>query len=181
MHCRHLKLNVPPELFGNSLGFVTQSGASAVGTQFSVPTILNFNQMSYVNSTGKRRTNKMQLLKCPDLALYRGFATCHMEPVPKHHDLNIWFSDTCFPNLHRLERRCTSSRAQEVIPDQFPDDPTGLHQQSGMSFCAPYRHHKPKRHYHHCCRRDKPRRQLCWSSCCRFGGWGRCADCGLYR
>lgn len=43
---------VTPQLFGNSLGFVTQSGASAVGTQFSVPTILNFNQMSYVNSTG---------------------------------------------------------------------------------------------------------------------------------
>ncbi|KAF5330000.1 hypothetical protein D9611_010398 [Ephemerocybe angulata] len=41
-----------PELFGNSLGLVTQSGSAAVSTQFSLPSILNFNSMSYFNSTG---------------------------------------------------------------------------------------------------------------------------------
>ncbi|KAJ2933710.1 hypothetical protein H1R20_g3347, partial [Candolleomyces eurysporus] len=42
---------VTPEFFAHSLPLVTQSGATAASTRFSQPSILNFNQLSYINST----------------------------------------------------------------------------------------------------------------------------------
>ncbi|RXW23932.1 hypothetical protein EST38_g1917 [Candolleomyces aberdarensis] len=43
---------VTPELFANSLSLIAQAGSTAASTKFSLPSILNFNQLSYINSTG---------------------------------------------------------------------------------------------------------------------------------
>ncbi|KDR80026.1 hypothetical protein GALMADRAFT_265230 [Galerina marginata CBS 339.88] len=42
---------VTPDLFTNVIPLVEASGSTAVSTHFSLPSILNFNQLSYLNST----------------------------------------------------------------------------------------------------------------------------------
>ncbi|KDR80027.1 hypothetical protein GALMADRAFT_136589 [Galerina marginata CBS 339.88] len=42
---------VTPDLFTNVIPLVEASGSTAVSTHFSLPSILNFNQLSYINST----------------------------------------------------------------------------------------------------------------------------------